>query len=558
LLKIMASFVTEGFREETILKISGVGPMSHGIRSSSEKGRAEGSQADGSESRLSLIDRSTGEGSAKSLPKTKRRKRVGIVVVAYNAESTLTSTLDRIPLELRTRVDALLICDDSSQDKTHEIGLQYKESAPDLPIYVLRQEVNLGYGGNQKVGYRWAIEHDLDIVVLLHADGQYAPEMMANLIEPLENGEADAVFGSRLLEPGSALRGGMPIYKFLGNRLLTRLQNRIVGMSLSEWHSGYRAYSVDALKSVPFESNSDGFNFDTQIIIQLHEAGRRIVEIPTTTFYGDEICYVNGTRYAWDIIRDVIRYRAHKIGLGTGTTAFASPSYELKLEADSSHAMILQSLADRSPSTVLELGCQDGTLSANIRKLGHRVTGVDRGEDSGIEDSVDRFVSADPDAGIPMSVGDNFDVIVAADVLARVRRPERLLAEMDRCLEPRGVVIGAVPNFTHWYPRIRIALGLFDYDLRGILDARNCRFFTRRSFERMLGETHFEIASFEPIGLPVEAAGRGRTAPRPERGGRKPNLLRWLNRLSARVWPSMFAYEYVFELTTRTPRGVPG
>jgi glycosyltransferase involved in cell wall biosynthesis len=478
--------------------------------------------------------------------------------VAYNAESTLTSTLDRIPLEVRTSVDALLICDDGSQDKTHEMGLQYQKSAPDLPIVVLRQESNLGYGGNQKVGYRWAIEHDLDIVVLLHADGQYAPEMMQELIEPLENGEADAVFGSRMLERGSALRGGMPVYKFLGNRLLTRLQNRIVGMSLSEWHSGYRAYSVEALKRVPFESNSDGFNFDTQIIVQLHEAGRQITEIPTTTFYGDEICYVNGTKYAWDIMRDVIRYRAHKVGIGTGTTAFASPGYELNSEADSSHAMILQSLAGRTPSTVLELGCSDGTLSANIRKLGHRVTGVDREEDPGIEDSVDRFVRADPDAGIPTSAGDNFDVIVAADVLAHVRRPDRLLAEMDRCLGPRGVVLCSVPNFSHWYPRVRIAAGLFDYDRRGILDARHCRFFTRRSFERLLAESHFEIARFDPIGLPVEAAARGRLAPRPEQAGRKPSLLQRLNRLSARVWPSMFAYQYVFELTAWAPQGDPG
>lgn len=262
------------------------------------------------------------------------RKRVGIVVVAYNAESTLAATLDRIPAEVRKRIDALLICDDASQDKTHEIGLRYKESATDLPIIFLRQEANLGYGGNQKVGYRWAIEHDLDIVVLLHADGQYAPEMMQDLIDPLENDEADAVFGSRMLERAAARKGGMPLYKLVGNRILTGLQNGIVGLTLSEWHSGYRAYSVDALRSVPFESNSNGFNFDTQIILQLHEAGRHIAEVPTTTFYGDEICYVNGIKYAWDVTRDVVRYRAHKSGIGSGTSKSALHGFELTISDD--------------------------------------------------------------------------------------------------------------------------------------------------------------------------------------------------------------------------------
>jgi SAM-dependent methyltransferase len=344
---------------------------------------------------------------------------------------------------------------------------------------------------------------------------------MQDLIEPLENGEADAVFGSRMLERASALRGGMPLYKFVGNRILTRLQNRIVGMSLSEWHSGYRAYSVDALKSVPFESNTDGFNFDTQIILQLHEAGRRIVEVPTTTFYGDEICYVNGVKYAWDVIRDVCRYRAHKIGIGTGTTAFASPDYEVRSEAESSHAMILGILSGRPRARVLELGCSDGTLSAHIRKLGHRVTGVDQERTPGVEDAVDRFVCADPDRSIPGRVRDDFDVIVAIDMLARVRRPDQLLDDMRRHVGRNGVVLGCVPNFSHWYPRGRVAAGLFDYDRKGILDARHSRFFTRRSFERLVADSPFVIAHLDPIGLPIEATAAG-LAPLPEDEKRRP------------------------------------
>src|SRR6266566_2976894 len=228
-------------------------------------------------------------------------KRIGILVVAYNAASTLAQVLDRIPRDFVPRIDEVLVGDDHSQDSTYLVGLGYQQQSGDLPLTVVRHPRNLGYGGNQKAGYCWAIENGLDIVVLLHGDGQYAPEILPDIVEPLELDKCDAVFGSRMMEPGAARRGGMPLYKYVGNRILTRFQNAVAGMDLSEWHSGYRAYSVAALREIPFEGNSDDFDFDTQIIVQLHEAGKRIEEVPIPTFYGDEISRVNGLRYARDI-----------------------------------------------------------------------------------------------------------------------------------------------------------------------------------------------------------------------------------------------------------------
>src|SRR3989442_9553660 len=236
-------------------------------------------------------------------------KRIGILVVAYNAESTLAKVLDRIPRDFVPRIESVLVADDASQDSTYLVGVGYQQTTSDLPLTVVRHPRNLGYGGNQKAGYRWAIENGLDIVVLLHGDGQYAPEILPEIVEPLELEKCDAVFGSRMMEPGAARRGGMPLYKYVGNRILTTLQNAIVGMDLSEWHSGYRAYSVAALRGIPFERNSDGFDFDTQIILQLHESGKRIEELPIPTFYGDEISRVASVKYARDVTRAVVRYR---------------------------------------------------------------------------------------------------------------------------------------------------------------------------------------------------------------------------------------------------------
>ncbi|MGD9755561.1 MAG: glycosyltransferase family 2 protein, partial [Acidimicrobiia bacterium] len=284
--------------------------------------------------------------------------RIGILVVAYNAATTLASVLDRIPASVRPRIEEVIVADDASPDggSTYLVGLGYQTRGSDLPLTVIRHEKNLGYGGNQKAGYRYAIDKGMDIIVMLHGDGQYAPEALPDILEPLVEGRADAVFGSRMMIPGAARRGGMPMYKYVGNKILSTAQNRLMGANLSEWHSGYRAYSVKALASVPFEANADGFNFDTQIILQLFDAGKRIVEVPIPTYYGDEICHVNGLKYAKDIMGDTARYRLQKMGFGSGTLAHAGDACGLKPTESSSHGRILRRMASEPPSKVLDLG----------------------------------------------------------------------------------------------------------------------------------------------------------------------------------------------------------
>ena len=235
--------------------------------------------------------------------------KIGILVVAYEASSTLEAVLNRIPDGFRSQINVILVCDDASSDDTYQIGMRVKQSRPDLPIEVIRRPVNLGYGGNQKAGYRWMIDHGLDVVVLLHGDGQYAPEYLPQMVEPIVSGRADVVFGSRMLQRGAALTGGMPKYKFVGNKVLTFLQNLLAGVRLSEWHSGYRAYAIRSLSGVGFELNADYYDFDTQIILQMIETRQRIVEIPIPTFYGDELSRVNGIRYGWRILRHTLQWR---------------------------------------------------------------------------------------------------------------------------------------------------------------------------------------------------------------------------------------------------------
>src|SRR4051812_9339144 len=237
------------------------------------------------------------------------RNRLLIFIVAYSAQTTIEKVLSRVPQSLRGGNVEVLIIDDSSQDHTFQNSLRYQRRNTGLKITVLRAPENQGYGGNQKLGYRYAIDNGFDIVALVHGDGQYAPEKLPDLLAPLIAGEADAVFGSRMIDRRAARRGGMPLYKWFGNQILTAFQNRVLGTQLSEFHSGYRLYSTAALAEIPFEKNTNDFHFDTEIIIQLVLRKLRIAELPIPTFYGDEICHVNGLRYARDICKATIKAR---------------------------------------------------------------------------------------------------------------------------------------------------------------------------------------------------------------------------------------------------------
>ena len=241
--------------------------------------------------------------------------KIGIFVIAYNAVNHLIQTLNRIPKDVYNEVEEIFIIDDCSKDNTFYAALGYKYEHGVQKLSVHRNEKNQGYGGNQKVGYQYAIDRGLDIVALLHGDGQYAPEALGFLLDPLKQGEADMVFGSRMSTSGAALKGGMPYYKYLGNKILTWSQNRLSGLTLSEYHSGYRLYSVDALKKIPFQSFTNNWHFDTQIILAMAERKMRIVERAIPTYYGEEICHVNGIPYALHCLATSYQfYRSRKRG----------------------------------------------------------------------------------------------------------------------------------------------------------------------------------------------------------------------------------------------------
>jgi glycosyltransferase involved in cell wall biosynthesis len=197
---------------------------------------------------------------------------------ARNAARTLEQTYAAIPREW---VDEIILVDDKSTDETIEV-------ARGLPLHVIWHPHNVGYGGNQKTCYLEALQREADAVVMLHPDGQYEPSLIPRLVAPVLRGEADLVLGSRLAEPGAARAGGMPLHKYLANRGLTAIENRVLGTHLSELHTGYRAYSRRVLLEVPFLRNALDFSFDSELLMQASHFGFRIAEVPARTRYFDE------------------------------------------------------------------------------------------------------------------------------------------------------------------------------------------------------------------------------------------------------------------------------
>jgi glycosyltransferase involved in cell wall biosynthesis len=433
------------------------------------------------------------------------KAKVLVLVVAYYAETTLEEVLRRIPPSVFRDYDcSILVIDDASEDRTLEVGRAYKHAHPEVPLTVLRNEYNQGYGGNQKVGYAYAAANDFDVVALLHGDAQYAPEELPKLLAPVVRGEADAVFGSRMMERFGALKGGMPLYKYIGNKILTAAQNAALRSNLSELHSGYRVYSVRMLKRVHFLLNSNDFHFDTEIIIQVLNAGGRILELPIPTYYGDEICRVNGLKYAKDVMRVTLQNVAHRAGLlhqrRFDPADDTNQHYDLKLGYASSHTYALDGVPNGS--RVLDIGAGPGGLARELRAKHCSVTVVDQHPTATADGSGIRVLVQDLDAGLSFDA-EQYDVLLLLDVIEHLKQPERFLEQLRRNFDhtPKKLII-TTPNIAFVVQRLMLLAGQFNYGKSGILDLTHTRLFTFRAAKRLLEDGGFRIKAVRGVPAP--------------------------------------------------------
>ena len=260
--------------------------------------------------------------------KSKKPRRVIVVLPAYNAESTLKRTIYDIPF---ASIDEIILVDDNSRDATVETARRLAMSDPrfvlvqdndlsahenKIPVVVFKHDKNKGYGGNQKTCYTLALKRGATIVAMLHPDYQYDPKLIKYFVEFIEDGYFDVMLGSRIRTGKEALAGGMPLYKYIANRALTLMENLVSGQNLTEWHTGMRAYSREVLEKINFIDNSDDFVFDTQTLFKIIEKDFKIGEIPVPVRYFPEASSINfkrSMRYGFHTVWESLKHLGRKL-----------------------------------------------------------------------------------------------------------------------------------------------------------------------------------------------------------------------------------------------------
>jgi glycosyltransferase involved in cell wall biosynthesis len=238
-------------------------------------------------------------------------RSVFVIMPAYNAGRTIENVFARVPAQAQQRIDRYVVVNDGSSDQTEEALERVRRTLPGL--VVLRHPVNRGYGAAEKTLLDYAVAEGAEVAILLHADGQYSPEKIPEMLEPFDRNEADLVQGSRMLQPG-ALRGGMPLYKFVANKALTSLANWAFGMEMAEYYSGYMAYSRRALLTIPYSRLADSFHFDLEMLVLARIKGLRIAQVAIPTIYAGEVSHLRPIKFGLDVlsvIRDYRRGRYH-------------------------------------------------------------------------------------------------------------------------------------------------------------------------------------------------------------------------------------------------------
>ncbi len=471
-------------------------------------------------------------------------KRLGVFVISYNAELLIQETLRRIPEDIWREVEVVYVVDDCSQDETTRKAMDYPN--PDGKLVVFRNRVNRRYGGNQKFGYQYAIDRGLDAVIMLHGDGQYAPEMLPDLFRPLVEGNADVVIGSRMIHRRDALKGGMPKYKFVANIALTWIENLLSGLSMSEFHSGYRGYSTRFLKRVPLWENSDEWHFDTHILFQARQADAHIHELPIPTRYADEVCHVNGISYGLNCIRSALLYRLHRWGLiRLNRYDISPPSLIESRKLDdpySSHSIAMRRLRKMNlqGDKALDVGFGCAAIASALQKEGVILDGIDRDSEAIAESKAlfRRVFQSDLNQLDLIPLNEKYDIVLAADILQFLVDPADFLSRLKKHLVKGGILVVSLPNMVNIQTRMRILFGQFPLHHRGILEEQALHFYTLDSMRQLLVRAGWKVEESDVTSFPL-------TLVFPFLRRRRWRLPLWICRGFTLLFKGLFAYQGV-------------
>ncbi|MHC4814767.1 MAG: methyltransferase domain-containing protein [Planctomycetota bacterium] len=464
-----------------------------------------------------------------------RRLRVALLFAGWSQGADLAELLRRVPHELLREVDtiyAIPAVDDLDADEFADLRAEFPALKVLLPRFGGRP------GRRLKLAMRCALRAGCDLIVTLRTDAGHRPEYLARLLAPFADEEVACVIGSRLREHAATV----PFLHRLGLRLATGVQNQLLGSALSDPHSSFRAYRASTLATLPFHSNSDNLVFETELVIQHLTDGKRIEEVAVPAEPSPRTR--RGVRYGWQSFRTVLRALANRLHLvyhPKFDLEGAKPSYRYKKAPTSLHQFVVRRHSE-SGIRFADVGAGAAGVSSTLHEAGAEVTGIDhRQPDSELPfNFVEADLNDDFAAKIVESLHGPADKVLALDVIEHLLRPEHGMAEIHRAMRPGGTLIASTANIAFLPIRVSLAMGQFNYGKRGILDVTHTRLFTIRSFCRALEGEGFRIDKIHGFGPPIEDVIGGSF------------VLRCLDRIAgglARVWPSMFSYQFLVEAT---------
>jgi len=471
--------------------------------------------------------------------------RVALFVFDCADTGTLQRVLERIPDTASAWFEEIVIVQDRAAAEQRPVPRDWLAREP-ANLRVHRLPRDAGFGGARKAAFEYALRKGFDHVVFMRGDGLHPPEELPALVRPILDEPDQMVFAYRLLRLPDAPGSWKLIPNLIAHTLATGFQNRLLGLRLRDYHSGFRLYSMRAVERMPYQLNADDHRFDMQLVIQCRVLGVPVCEVPVGPLWREYGTNAAGLLEVIRASRCAVDYRLHQLHLLRLGNYFVDEGvrYTFKHSETGSHMQIVRAI--EPDSSVLDLGCSQGLLARPLREKGVRVTGVDIAAMSGFASELEQYFQRDLDLPLDLPFGREFDYVVVSDVIEHLRNRTQLLRRARTFLKEGGRLIISTPNISLWFYRLSLLVGRFEYGPRGVLDETHVHLFTRATFRREVEKAGFFIMNERVTALPFEivfeSTGRSR-------------FVRSLNRVYhtlARLWPTMFAYQHILEAEITT------